>query len=309
MNEKAPSTGDRAYLQHMRDAANMVLEYTRDLNEQQFFGQKMAQSAVIRELEIIGEAAKRVSPKTRSRSRHIPWRDIMGMRDRLIHEYMGVDLYAVWATVVHDVPVLIRENSCLKERSNRRKTVHALTPWAVFAIVYTPHGEKEYGHEKTTADLVRCSRGLFDRGRKGGSRPAHHHAGLRGLPRRVRGRVGQDHESHHGSERTDAAEHAVPPCVRLVRTQGLLRTWPRHDRDRGLPRVVRAMRSQLRRSLRRLTGHHPHPQRAPLALCGIFSFQSFTHSGECVFEQKPKTSARAGVYFPLFVNIFPVPNP
>lgn len=116
MNEKAPAAGDLAYLQHMRDAANMVLEYTRELNERKFFGQKMVQSAVIRELEIIGEAAKRISPKTRSRSRHIPWRDIMGMRDRLIHEYMGVDLYAVWATTVHDVPVLMRELERLLKR-------------------------------------------------------------------------------------------------------------------------------------------------------------------------------------------------
>jgi uncharacterized protein with HEPN domain len=61
---------------------------------------------VIRQLEIIGEATKRLSQAARADSDSIPWQDIAGMRDKLIHDYFGVDLEAVWLTARDDVPVL-----------------------------------------------------------------------------------------------------------------------------------------------------------------------------------------------------------
>lgn len=66
----------------------------------------MIQSAVIRELEIIGEAAKNVSVETKSKHPDIPWKQMSGLRDKLIHDYFGVDLDAVWETVKRDLPVL-----------------------------------------------------------------------------------------------------------------------------------------------------------------------------------------------------------
>jgi uncharacterized protein with HEPN domain len=67
---------------------------------------RMRQDAVIRKLEIIGEAVKQLSDATRQRQPEIPWRQIAGMRDRLTHNYFGVDLVLVWRVVEHDLPAL-----------------------------------------------------------------------------------------------------------------------------------------------------------------------------------------------------------
>ena len=65
--------------------------------------------SLIRELEIIGEAASKVSPEIRSQNHAIPWQDITGMRNRLIHAYFDVDLDSVWSTVTKDLPTLKAE--------------------------------------------------------------------------------------------------------------------------------------------------------------------------------------------------------
>ena len=67
------------------------------------------QDGVIRQIEIIGEATKRLSTDFRSRHRHIPWDDIAGMRDKLIHDYFGVDIEKVWLTAKDDRPMLRAE--------------------------------------------------------------------------------------------------------------------------------------------------------------------------------------------------------
>ena len=71
-----------------------------------FLGNKLKQDGIIRELEIIGEASKQLSLEFKEKYSDIPWKDIAGMRDKLIHEYFGVDLNAVWETVEDDLPIL-----------------------------------------------------------------------------------------------------------------------------------------------------------------------------------------------------------
>lgn len=66
----------------------------------------LLQDGVIRQLEIIGEAVKRISSDLRSRYPDIPWQDMAGMRDKLIHDYLGVDLMTVWLTATEDLPTL-----------------------------------------------------------------------------------------------------------------------------------------------------------------------------------------------------------
>ncbi len=79
--------GDRAYLLHIVEGANRVLDYTRT-GRDQFLANPMIQDAVIRNIEIIGEATKKLSPGLRAAHADVPWKQIAGMRDRVIHNYI-----------------------------------------------------------------------------------------------------------------------------------------------------------------------------------------------------------------------------
>jgi uncharacterized protein with HEPN domain len=96
---------DEAYLRHIADAAVRILQYT-SVGHDRYLTEPHWQDAVIRQLEIIGEATKWLSPDLRAQRPEIPWGRIAGLRDVLIHNYMGVDLEAVWAVTQHDVPQL-----------------------------------------------------------------------------------------------------------------------------------------------------------------------------------------------------------
>jgi uncharacterized protein with HEPN domain len=98
--------GETAYLQHLLDAILKVESYLVGLDESAFLGDTRTQDAVVRQLEIIGEATKKLSPESRRRSPATPWQDIAGMRDKLIHDYFDVDLRRVWNTAKRDLPPL-----------------------------------------------------------------------------------------------------------------------------------------------------------------------------------------------------------
>ena len=96
---------DRLYLESIRDCLERIAEYT-DSGESSFMASRLIQDGVIRNLEGIGEATKNLSPELRAASPEIPWRQIAGMRDVLIHDYLKVNLARVWRTVVIDLPPL-----------------------------------------------------------------------------------------------------------------------------------------------------------------------------------------------------------
>jgi len=100
-------SGDELYLRHILDAISKIERYV-EVGHDEFMEASHWQDAVIRQLEIIGEAVKRLAPETVGQQPEIPWRDIAGMRDVLIHHYMGVDLDAVWEATQTDVPRLRR---------------------------------------------------------------------------------------------------------------------------------------------------------------------------------------------------------
>ncbi len=96
---------DDLYLRHVLDAIEKIERYIA-VGRDEFMTASHWQDAVIRQLEIIGEAVKRLSSDTTARRPDVPWRRISGMRDVLIHDYMGVDLAAVWAVTQHDLTQL-----------------------------------------------------------------------------------------------------------------------------------------------------------------------------------------------------------
>ena len=97
---------DSVYIRHIADAIDRIEKYTSDVDEKTFLTNSLIQDAVIRQLEIVGEAAKRLSPELRQANAEIPWQGVAGMRDKLIHGYFGVEISQVWLTVTGDVPAL-----------------------------------------------------------------------------------------------------------------------------------------------------------------------------------------------------------
>ena len=103
MNER-----DQLFLAHILEAIADIQAFVVE-GRASFMADRRTQSAVIRQLEIIGEAVKHLSAELTSREHVVPWRQIAGARDRLIHAYFKVDLDAVWGMVEHDLPTL-RQN-------------------------------------------------------------------------------------------------------------------------------------------------------------------------------------------------------
>lgn len=97
---------DHLYLLHIRDAMAQVGIYIQGHDYASFIETRLVQDGVIRQLEIMGEATKNLSLQLRQAFPDIPWQDIAGMRDMLIHQYFGADLDVVWVSATEDIPHL-----------------------------------------------------------------------------------------------------------------------------------------------------------------------------------------------------------
>jgi uncharacterized protein with HEPN domain len=97
---------DDVYLKHILDAITWIEEYLKNESYESFEKNHLLQDGLIREIEIIGEAARNLSEDIKIINPDIPWKDIIGMRNKLIHNYFGVDIKAVWITAKNDIPEL-----------------------------------------------------------------------------------------------------------------------------------------------------------------------------------------------------------
>ncbi|MCL5010617.1 MAG: DUF86 domain-containing protein [Patescibacteria group bacterium] len=97
------------------DCIERIDDYKKGISKPDFFANNQAQDAIVRRLEIIGEAAKNIPLSFRAKFKKVPWKRIAGLRDILTHEYFGVNLAKVWGVIKNDLPLLKQETLAMLE--------------------------------------------------------------------------------------------------------------------------------------------------------------------------------------------------
>jgi len=108
------------YISYIAAALEKIMELTAGMTYDVFLVDDRTQSAVIRKFEIVGEATKKIPLSVREKYPDLPWREMAGMRDRLIHAYFDVDTLLVWRTVVNRVPKLRQEIDRILEQERKQ---------------------------------------------------------------------------------------------------------------------------------------------------------------------------------------------
>jgi uncharacterized protein with HEPN domain len=110
----------KLYLQDIWESILAIEEYSHGLSEDEFYSNRQVQDAIIRRLEIIGEAAKNIDKDLRDKHPQIPWKRLAGMRDIIAHEYFGVKLDRVWDVIRKDLSELKEKIRTVMEEENAR---------------------------------------------------------------------------------------------------------------------------------------------------------------------------------------------
>ena len=99
---------DLTFIKHILDCISNINDFVKDVSYSELKNNVMLQSAILYQFMVIGEAAGNISKEFQNNHQGIPWGEIIGMRNKLIHHYFGVDLEVVWETVYEDLPELER---------------------------------------------------------------------------------------------------------------------------------------------------------------------------------------------------------
>ena len=100
---------DKDFLGDITEAMNLISLYTKGLTYRKFLEDRKAQDAVVRNLEVIGEASKNIAAAFKAKDPDVPWKKVAGLRDKLIHFYFGIDYKIVWSIVKKELPKLRKQ--------------------------------------------------------------------------------------------------------------------------------------------------------------------------------------------------------
>lgn len=106
---------NRDYVNDILESINDILEFTQNIGYEEFYKDKKTINAVIRSFEIIGEGAKNITIDLKEKFNNISWKYMAGMRDKLIHQYFGVDIEIIWTTIKEDLIPLKTEMEKIKK--------------------------------------------------------------------------------------------------------------------------------------------------------------------------------------------------
>ena len=106
---------DLIFVEHVLESIEAIEEFSKEMTKEKLAVNRLNRNAIIRELEIIGEAVKNISDTTKERYKSVLWREIAGTRDKMIHHYFGIDLEIVWDIIKIELPILKKEMLKIKE--------------------------------------------------------------------------------------------------------------------------------------------------------------------------------------------------
>ena len=100
---------DIIFVKHILDSISAIKEFSVNLSKEELSLNRLKQNAIVREIEIIGEASKNISNKTKDMHQEVKWKEIAGTRDKMIHHYFGIDITLIWEIIKEDIPILEKQ--------------------------------------------------------------------------------------------------------------------------------------------------------------------------------------------------------
>lgn len=113
---------DLVYIKHILESIKNINNFSKGMNKEELFSNRLKQSAIIREIEIIGEAIKNISEPLKIKYKQIEWKKIASTRDKITHHYFGIDLNLIWNIIKEDILVLENQIKKIKEKLIKEKT-------------------------------------------------------------------------------------------------------------------------------------------------------------------------------------------
>ena len=101
--------GDVVFLKHILDSINAIEQFSKNMTKDKLNSSRLKRSAIVREIEIIGEAVKNISQNLKHKHKEVEWKEIAGTRDKMIHHYFGVDVNIVWDIIKNGLPQLKKQ--------------------------------------------------------------------------------------------------------------------------------------------------------------------------------------------------------